>query len=236
MLETQTQIVFIDGAEGSGKSTLIRTIEREYELEHVKFPIHKNETELEHVIKNMFYDNKFKSFGNQTKKYLFVAQSIDLFLHYIKPQIENNVRLVVCDRGLLSNLIYQVIDVCNPVRNKVLEQNNIKDFIRMWEQLLSGIYNTTTPFSNIHHVVLHGRTDMLMNRIHTRSENDTNNINKENLLRVGIINSGYLELRNSANYYDFLNQYTMIDTTKETPEEVFSIVRGLLDNILHITV
>ena len=100
--------IVVEGLEGSGKTTAIKTVKRfltEYQMKYV-VTREPGATYVGESIRNILQDDSHEQLDPRTELLLFYAARIELLSHIIKPALDDG-SWVLSDRFELSSFAYQ---------------------------------------------------------------------------------------------------------------------------------
>ena len=102
------KIISFEGIDGSGKSTQIKMLQREFEINNVPSCIFREPggSIVSEKIREILLDKKNIKLNPYSESLLFAAARAQLVSEKIKPAI-NNGKIVICDRFVDSTIAYQ---------------------------------------------------------------------------------------------------------------------------------
>ena len=100
--------ITLEGPDGSGKSTILREIEKHFKKTDIEFITTREPggTSIGEEIRNIILDAKNTELGDETEALLYAASRAQHIHQLIRPALAEG-KLVLSDRFLLSSLAYQ---------------------------------------------------------------------------------------------------------------------------------
>lgn len=98
--------IVIEGIDGSGKSSVIKEIEKIFENQKINYIFFKEPPENNALLKDLRIKILQKSENMHLNNLLFLSARALLIKDYIIPSLIKN-KTVICDRSFISNIAYQ---------------------------------------------------------------------------------------------------------------------------------
>ena len=151
----KNKFIIIEGNEGVGKSTQIKSIEKYLNKHDIDFVLTREPggTKIGNALRKIILDENYESQGI-TDALLFYASRFENYNKVILPALDNN-KTVLCDRFHYSTLVYQ----------GMLENNElVKKIHKIFDEIFSEkidhvIYLRTTPEESFRRISKRTRTD-----------------------------------------------------------------------------
>ena len=104
------KFIVFEGSDGSGKTTLINELSKKFKEKNIKFETYREPggTKISEDIRNIILDVNNKELSAKCECLLFAAGRAQLIEERIKPSLDNG-KIVLCDRFVMSSLLYQGI-------------------------------------------------------------------------------------------------------------------------------
>jgi len=102
------KFITLEGADGSGKSTITRLLDEHLQKTDIDFIITREPggTEIGEEIRQILLDNNNTNMGPETEALLYAAARSQHIHERIQPSLEEG-KVIICDRFLMSSLAYQ---------------------------------------------------------------------------------------------------------------------------------
>lgn len=216
LLEGETMSLFItfEGGEGSGKTSLIKEIEKKINAHSIFDYILTREPggiKISESIREILLDKENTMMDPRTEALLFAASRRQHLIEKVIPALNNN-KIVLCDRFIDSSLVYQGL-----ARGIGIDEiMNINNFA------IEGYMPNFTFLLDIDPIVG-------MDRINKNKNREVNRLDLEKIDFHNKIREGYLQLANK-----FPNRIIIIDASKSLEvlsDEVFNIILTKLNGI-----
>lgn len=203
-------IVF-EGGEGSGKSSIAQMVVDYLNDNDIPSILTQDPNKTLPATKQLreFILNSDYEIDKFTETLLFGAARNELIKNVIEPALSEG-KIVICDRFLLSNLVYQST---NGVDIQKIEKLN--SLIIPY-----NLYPNLNIFFDI-------EPQIGLDRISKNSDREVNNYDEKSLDYHNKIRERYLELVNDLYYYESV----VIDASKSL-EEVFEDVKNIVLNLI----
>lgn len=200
--------ITIEGNDGSGKTTQIEMLNSYLNSKNFDTIVthEPGGTEIGEQIRNVILDKRNQNMCAVAETMLYAASRAQHIHQLIKPALDNN-KIVLCDRFLDSNIVYQGIARGLGIKN-VLDINSYA---------LDGIEPDITIYLDI---------EPELGILRKKSQADLDRIESETILFHRHVREGYLELSNI--YPDRIHKIDAI----ESKDEIHSKICNIVDKIL----
>ena len=158
----QGRLIFVEGVDGCGKTTLINNIKEKFgnDIYYFREP---GSTPAGDKIREILLDDTIKT-NELTDMMLYTASRCELYKNYLEELLEKN-KIIILDRSVISTLVYQPmkylfnneLEKVKKLQDKIIEMN---DFINY--KKVTIYYIKEDP--NIIHERLLNRPDQLNKR------------------------------------------------------------------------
>lgn len=207
------KLIFIDGVEGSGKSTLINNLKCYYENQQLSVSIIKFPTYIDsnNGISKCLKNFVFGDYNYKTDVVKFSIMFSDNILNYDRI---NNITtdIVICDRSIFSTYVYQC--------------SKFKDSIDITDDIMKSCKFVLPKDITIVNYFLYADIDTLTTRLFSRIK--TNKYNEDSKFKLKYLTDLYTTSMEACKIYEhYFGNILYIDTTKLNEDEVLSKLLNL---------
>lgn len=202
-------LAVFEGVDGSGKSTLVRSVSNALALAGLNNVVTREPggTPSAEDIRKVILSHKFNAYA---EAYLFFAARQDHWQNLIKPSIEAG-KIVLCDRFLTSTWVYQVGE------GQLVEET----FLRLLEELYESAFPETMLVQ--HEFILDVPYEVAYERLSARSDQS----NRFDTVNRTMFEKRRLYYMKSAQVNTWAKKVHVLDASKSV-EELTSIVVQIL--------
>lgn len=214
-------IIFIDGSEGAGKTTLIKSLLTsealsEFNLNYVKCPIGESrQTNMEQIVDKLFYRHQMSDAFIQD--IFMIGNTFSLIQeHAYKPGLH------IFDRGILSNVVYQLRQ--NMSTGELYPEEywmpRVASLTQALRMAFPDLFIEGANMYGIGSILLIADPEVLRKRILSRDESETNVVNRKHLVHLKSINDMFLSIHTSNDTTSIFLKSQLITTTHMTQKQV----------------
>ncbi len=193
-------VLSIEGTDGSGKTTLIKEVQKYFKKRNIKTVVSREPggVAISEAIRDILLSSEFGDMNDRTEALLFAAARRQHFVEKIEPLLASD-RVLILDRFLDSSLAYQ----------GCAREIGLEDVLRINDFALEGFRPQLT-------ILLDLDVEIGLDRIAKDESREINKLDKESLDFYRKVREGYLEV---ASRYP--RRIKIVDASR-SPSEVVS--------------